>query len=47
MTALIGLLLAPFALTLMLVMIRPFVTWIDRSMPDSRVKRVLFFYWKN
>jgi len=47
MTALIGLLLAPFALTILLVMIRPLVMWIDRSMPDSRAKRVLFFYWKN
>lgn len=47
MTQFIGLLLAPFMLSLMLITIRPGVLWIDRTMPECRVKRVLFFSWKN
>ena len=47
MTALIGLLLAPFMLLFMLWMIRPFVRWVAVTMPESRVKRILFFHWEH
>ena len=47
MTALVGLLFAPFMLALMLWTIRPFVRWVAVTMPESRVKRILFLHWKN
>ena len=47
MTALIGLLLAPFMLLFMLWTIRPFVRWVAVTMPESRLKRILFLHWTN
>jgi hypothetical protein len=47
MTAIIGLLLAPLMLAFLLWMIRPSVRWLNRVLPDSRLKRILFFYWTN
>lgn len=46
MTLFCGLLLSPFVAALMLWTIRPGVRWIQRVLPDSRVKRVLFYYWE-
>ena len=47
MTVIFGILLAPFMLAIMLWTIRPGVRWIERSLPDSRIKRVLFLHWIN
>jgi len=47
MTALFGLLLAPFALALFLMVARPITRYVGRRMPDSRAKRILFLHWKN
>lgn len=47
MSAFVGLLLSPLMLALLLFIVRPGVRWIDRVMPESRLKRALFLYWTN
>lgn len=41
----IGQFLAPFVLLFILAAARPLVRWVERRLPEGKLKRILFLTW--